>query len=65
MVQVSFSRAFIFVQMLLFAFLAAVSAQESALAPAPMDVGAAYFSPVNGVVIGASLLISVFAFFKH
>ncbi|KAB2608181.1 hypothetical protein D8674_011349 [Pyrus ussuriensis x Pyrus communis] len=66
MSQVSSPRAFFFVQMLVLAVLAAtVSAQESAPAPAPMDAGAAYSSPVNGVVIGASLLVSVFAFFKH
>lgn len=63
MAQVSISSAFFFVLVALAA--ATVSAQESAPAPAPMDAGAAYSLPVNGAVVGASLMVSVFALFKH
>lgn len=66
MAQVSIPRAFFFVQMLVLVVLAAtVSAQESAPAPAPMDAGAAYSLPVNSVVIGASLMVSLFSLFKQ
>ncbi|CAB4286762.1 unnamed protein product [Prunus armeniaca] len=68
MAQISMSRAFFFVQMLVLVVLAAtVSAQESAPAPAPapMDAGAAYSLPVNGAAVGASLMVSVFALLKH
>ncbi|KAI5318496.1 hypothetical protein L3X38_038204 [Prunus dulcis] len=64
----SMSRAAFFVQMLVLVVLAAtVSAQESAPAPAPaqMDAGAGYSLPVNGAAVGASLMVSVFALFKH
>ncbi|CAB4286761.1 unnamed protein product [Prunus armeniaca] len=63
MAQVSISGAFFFVQMLVLA--AMVSAQESAPAPSPMDAGAAYSSPANSVVVGASLLVSFCALFKR
>ncbi|BFG38164.1 hypothetical protein CerSpe_244380 [Prunus speciosa] len=62
MAQVSISGAFFFVQMLVLA--AMVSAQESAPAPSPM-LGAAYSSPANSVVVGASLLVSFCALFKR
>lgn len=63
MAKVSISRAFFFVVIAL--AVATISAQESAPAPAPMDAGAAYSSPVNGAVLGASLMVSVFALFKY
>ncbi|PQP99068.1 hypothetical protein Pyn_37790 [Prunus yedoensis var. nudiflora] len=63
MAQVSISGAFFFVLMLVLA--AMVSAQESAPAPSPMLAGAAYSSPVNSVVVGASLLVSFCALFKR
>ncbi|KAM0978299.1 hypothetical protein ACFX2I_014220 [Malus domestica] len=65
MAQVSIARAFFFVQILVLAVLAAtVFSQETAPAPAPMD-GAAYSLPVNGAVVGASLMVSFFALLKH
>ncbi|KAL6141459.1 hypothetical protein ACLB2K_059747 [Fragaria x ananassa] len=70
MAQGSISRAFFFVQVLIFALAAAsVSAQEgspsSAPAPAPMVTGAGYSLPVSGALIGASLVISMFSLFRH
>ncbi|KAM1184879.1 hypothetical protein PS2_013937 [Malus domestica] len=65
MAQVSIARAFFFVQILVLAVLAAtVFSQETAPAPTPMD-GAAYSLPVNGAVVGASLMVSFFALLKH
>ena len=63
MASVSIIKAF-----LLFVFLVVVtvSAQEPSLAPAPSpDAGAGFSLPVSGVLIGTSLLVSLFAVLRH
>ncbi|WRX25295.1 hypothetical protein QQP08_017782 [Theobroma cacao] len=65
MAQVSISKAIItiFVAFVL-SIAATVSAQDGAMAPAPMDTGAAFFLPVSGVAVAFSLIISLFAMLK-
>ncbi|KAL8225322.1 hypothetical protein R6Q57_017879 [Mikania cordata] len=43
---------------------AAVSAQATAPAPSP-DAGAGFSVPVSGVVIGSSMLVSLFALLRN
>ncbi|KAM3205547.1 hypothetical protein BC332_26628 [Capsicum chinense] len=54
-----------FVLVVVFAAVA-TSAQEVALAPAPSpDAGAGFSVPVSGVLIGTSLLFSLFASLRN
>jgi hypothetical protein len=49
-------------------FAAAVSAQDSEMAPAPapgMDAGAGFSLPVSGAIVGFSLVVSLLGFLKH
>ncbi|KAK8531864.1 hypothetical protein V6N12_053323 [Hibiscus sabdariffa] len=67
MAKTSFSKAImiIFVAVVL-SVASTVSAQDSAMAPAPsMDTGAAFSLPVSGVAVTFSLIISLVALLKH
>ncbi|KAJ0099311.1 hypothetical protein Patl1_20583 [Pistacia atlantica] len=47
---------------------AIVSAQSNGMAPAPspsMDTGAPFSLPVSGAIVGSSLVLSLFALFRH
>ncbi|GMP86951.1 hypothetical protein CsSME_00039524 [Camellia sinensis var. sinensis] len=61
MAQVSFVLAVFFM-----AAATVVSAQDTAMTPAPSpDAGAAFLVPVSGAIVGYSLVISFLAFLRH
>ncbi|KAK8542153.1 hypothetical protein V6N13_137276 [Hibiscus sabdariffa] len=67
MAKIFFSKAImiIFVAVVL-SVASNVSAQDSAMAPAPsMDTGAAFSLPVSGVAVTFSLIISLVALLKQ
>ena len=63
--QVTISRAFLL--LLVIVTFAVVSAQESEMAPAPapMDAGDGFSLPVSGAIVGFSLVVSLLGFLKH
>jgi hypothetical protein len=67
MAQFSIPKALV-LMLVIATFAAAVSAQDSEMAPAPapgMDAGAGFSLPVSGAIVGFSLVVSLFGFLKH
>ncbi|KAE8676444.1 hypothetical protein F3Y22_tig00111612pilonHSYRG00005 [Hibiscus syriacus] len=67
MTKIFFSKAIMIVFVAVVVLVAGtVSAQDSAMAPAPsMDTGYAFSLPVSGVAVTFSLIISLLAFLKQ
>ncbi|KAL7168947.1 hypothetical protein ACSBR2_034054 [Camellia fascicularis] len=65
MAQVSIVLAFV-IAVFFTAAAMVVSAQDTAMTPAPSpDTGAAFSVPVSGAIVGYSLVISFFDFLRH
>ncbi|KAL9373740.1 hypothetical protein Peur_033360 [Populus x canadensis] len=67
MAQFSIPKALV-LMLVIATFTAAVSAQDSEMAPAPapgMDAGAGFSLPVSGAIVGFSLVVSLLGFLKH
>ena len=67
MAQFSIPKAVV-LMLVIATFAAAVSGQDSEMAPAPapgMDAGAGFSLPVSVAIVGFSLVVSLLGFLKH